>query len=279
MLGQIFGPLGGPEFRPGGRGSGAQPLLLIPLGQGRPARPALGKEGPVVLQYVGAGADADGLAPGQQPVGAGAGFGVDVGGDGVDVPALFQGQPGHSQGAAALGRFHTEGAHCQAGQQPVAPGKMLRQMGCARGVFTDQGAAGGHILQQPPVVPGVVVGHIYPAGQHADQRASGLQGAVDGVAVAALHDASEHQTAQPGDLKGQFRRRFPAVWGGLPGARHGDGDLLVKPGQGAPEIEYQGRQVNIPQPLGIIAVLPGENADVVGVTAGQNLVRLGQGLV
>ena len=127
-----------------------------------------------MLQHICTGADADGLAPGQQTVGADAGGGVDVGGHRKDIPPLFQRQPGYIQGAAALRGLDADGAERQPGEQAVAHGKVIGQMGRAGRILAEHCAAGGCVLQQTPAVVRAVIGHIHTARSDAHQRPSGF---------------------------------------------------------------------------------------------------------
>ena len=139
-----------------------------------------------------------------------------------------------------------------------------------RGILRDQGAGGGHVVIEGPILHGV--DDVDAVAQHRDHLAAAPEGALDGGGIHAHGAAADHQSPLPGQAQAELAGGLHPVGAGPSGAHDGHRRLLVHQGQTALDVEDAGSGVELAQPLGILRVLDGEDPDAQPVALAQDIV-------
>ena len=201
-------------------------------------------------------------------------MGVHRTGDGKHVPPLIQRQSGGDQ-RARLGRsFSHQDAQTQAADDAVSAGKA----GCVglfpRWIFADGGTAVQNGAQQAGVFGRITL--INGRSEHGHGGCVALDGAVVSGRIDTCGHARHHDHTGAAQLKGNALGDDDAVRGCSSLSHHCHSRQTVEVGPSAPNIEYQRRIIDIPQPIGIVLVPDGQNADILEPAPAQNQVGRGK---
>ncbi len=178
--------------------------------------------------------------------------GIDAAGDGEDLAAVFDGHVGGDEGAAGEVGFDDDGAKGHAGDDAVADGEALFVGGTVEGKLGDDGAGGGDAFEEFGVFGRE--DEVDAGAEDGDGAALGGEGALMGGGVDAAGAAAGDGDADVGELIGEAAGGFEAVAGDLPGADDGDG-VFVAVGEGAFDVEDDGRVVDLAEEFGVFGVV------------------------
>ena len=141
----------------------------------------------------------------------------------------------------------------------------------SRRVLGEDDAPGGDVLIEVPVLPGI--NDVMAAADDRGGESSRPQCAPMGGGVPAGGQPGDDNGPQASHLESQLLAHLQRVNGGPPGAHHGNGNLLVKPGHPPLDIEQQRRVENVPQAVRVLGVLHGDDPQAQPVAVPQDAVR------